>query len=1149
MKRTKKVLAFLMTIVLCVGMLPMSAFAEGGIEYSSSNVNVENQSVQETITDENATAEDEIMSDEEQTVTEDSFTAGESASIEEEASNIEETTSLQESSDEEKVSAKDSDTEATDITEDSAEKESDIESQQTVPVQESDVEEHASVNESDTETVTITEDSTGKESDVETQQTEEEPVMVSRNSVTLLNASDTVTVSVEGVQDTSQHAITLGELNETNNSLVIEGYDFVRAQVGVNDNFTPITGLYKIADSDEYYATIENNTTTGIRISNPLDVVLVYETHRDTYTVTYEVWVDGDKITENTDSILTLTGASTVKSGSNLEFAAVVQDGYVLNEGSPSATSGSVTGGTNNTYTVTGITENVTIKFELTESTRYNMSFNGSNTTLTYNGRAYDSNSTGNAYTWSYTSDEEIEFALKGRNEYTTTAKILNQLSISIDGVSVAAEIPDTTDDSAVTTIAKGYEVTVTKNNAGQYPLYTVKITNPAGGKVRGAIHIQTNFKDYNSSEVWAKQLDGVDPLAYSYGSGYNKTYVTEDGKGDQDSRLQPDVYTYFARNGHKNQDSTYYINLTGEYSADDLYLTVMNYSAERNQDAEWQGNIIENVRLSELSTVTDSNSALSGYDYQFVIPADDNSSGSGNYYLSTSSNGEEYNGTIYQRYRWFGGYRYEQVSNPQYDNLYYYRVSNNNYQPLWWVQRDSGSSYVDEYVDIRIYIQYKPDADATYSVRYELDGGDGEIGGGSNLHVDDSFVISEELPTKENYVFDGWYLGDNQDTLYQPGDLFTITNDNINLANSNHEFVFTAKWTLASEAAYAPFQVQIFFQKDDGSYDENNPDLSTSERGRVGTQAYIIPEALNDYLDRAKPGWDEEYVYDRQDTDDPIAENGSTVLKIFYKQSVFYVYHTGVEGGNVETIKISSLKDGTYDLTQNLTANTLYGGYYLNYENSETGEAYDGSNTTWMDPQTENGKAMHPEAGETYYVKEVPTTYLQATQISTYHRYTLQLRTMILTTVIDDANYKEVGFRFNDTDYDKTVNVMNLSDSLTFEMPERNGTITTETVDVGDLSNNKIRNGKIAAYDYFNYVDEDGNVDYSSVIGTNRIKAYWVTPDGITVTGGYQRTLIVRDADKDSIIEVDGTVDGQEIQNKEIMYLDAKSAVQILKR
>lgn len=1085
MKKMRRVLAFLLTLALCIGMLPTSAFAAGeGYDSYVDEKTSWSQPAQVT-TD----AEGEVP------VAEEPVDAEEAESVEEE-----------------EISSAD----------------------EQIPAEETPVaEEPVDAGEVDSAT-----------EPVEEAPVTEEPVMVARNSVTLLDASDSeqVTVSVQGVTDMVQHTITLGELNENNTSLAIAGYDFVRAQVGINNDFTTITGLYKIADSNEYYATIEGNTTTGIRISDPLQVVLVYETHRDTYTVTYEVWVDESQITENTDSIVIVTGASTVKSGSTLEFAAVVQDGYVLNEGFPSATSGTLTPGANNTYTVTGISENVTIKFKLTESTRYNMSFNGSNTTLTYDGQSYDSRSTGSAYNWYYTSAEEIQFTLKGRQEYTATAKILNQLSISVEGVSVAAGIPDTTGDSVTTTIAKGYNVTVTKDSAGQYPLYTVKITNPAGGKVRGAIHIQTNFKDYNSSEVWAKQLDGVDPLAYSYGSGYYKTYVTEDGNGDQDSRLQPDVYTYFARNDHKNKDSTYYINLTGEYSADDLYLTVMNYSAERNQDAEWQGNIIENVRLSTLDRVTDSR--VSDYDYQFVIPADDDSAGSGDHYLSTSRNGEEYNGTIYQRYRWIGGgYRYYEVSNPQYPDTYYYQASNGNYQQLYWVERETGSSYVDEYVDIRIYIQYKPDANATYSASYNLNGGTGEISGESDLQVDDSFVISETLPTYDGYVFDGWYLEEEPDTIYQPGDLFTITNDNIELANSEHTFEFTAKWTPVSQATYAPFQVQIFFQKDDGSYDEVKPDITTSERGRVNTRAYIIPEALNDLLNTEKPGWSENYVYDRQDTDDPIKANGSTILKIYYKQNVFYVYHTGVEGGNVETIKMSDLQDGTYDLTQNLTAKTLYGGYYLSYENAATGEAYNGSNATWTDPETENGKAMHPVAGETYYVKEVPTTYLNARQIETFHRYTLQLRTMLLTTVVDDANYQKIGFRFNDTDYNREVNVTNLYESLTFDMPERDGSTTSETFYVKDLSDNE--SGKIAAYGYFDYK----NAPYSDITKTNRIRAYWVTPDGVTVIGGYQRTLIVKDTNGNSIIEVDGTVDGEFIKNKEIIYLDAKPNAQIVDR
>lgn len=1114
MKKMRRVLALMLTLVLCIGLLPMSAYAAG--EENGNEKSSWSQAAQITdITDKVSEQEEPAVSEKESLGTEEEISAPdnneqESAESEEKSVETEEETSV-----------------------------SDINEQEST---ESTVSEEESVK---------TEEGTPA-ADID----EEEPVIVSRNSITLLDAanSEQVTVSVEGAGDTVEHTITLGGLNESNESLAIEGYDFVRAQVGVGNDYTTITGLYKIADSDEYYATIENNTTTGIRISDPRDVVLVYEAHRDTYIVTYEVWVDGSQVTENTDSIVTVTGATTVKNGSNLEFAAVVQDGYVLNEGSPTATSGNLAKGDNNTYTVAGITENVTIKFEVTESKSYEMSFNGSNTELIYNERTYRSDAKNNRDTeLTYTPTEVISFSLHGWNEWNsdTEGKILNQLSISIDGVSVAAGIPDETGTSVETEIAKGYQVTVTKTQKATFPTYSVEIRNPIGGKVRGTIHIQTNFKDYNSSEVWAKQLDGTEPLAYSYGSGWGKEYITTDGGSDQNSRLQPNVYTYFSRSGHRNEDSTYYIKLTEEYNAKDLYLTVENYSAEREgEDAEFQGYINGydgTVSLADLERVSDSN--VQDYDYQFVIPADNNSSGGDDYYLSTSENGEEYNGTAYNRYWSWGRWHYSAVSNPQYPNEYYYHISGNNYQRLYWVPRDTGSSYADEYVDIRIYIQYKPDADATYSVSYNLNGGEGDISNVYDLQVNDSFVINEELPMRTDYVFDGWYLGDDPDTLYQPGDLFTITNANISLADSNHTFAFTAKWTPVSQATYASFQVQIFFQKDDGTYDENNPDITTRERGRVGTRAYIIPEALNDLLNTENPGWNEDYEYDRQDTDKPIEGNGSTVLKIFYKQSVFYVYHTGAENGSVETIKMSSLEDGTYDLTQNLTANTLYGGYYLSYSNAESGVVYDGTNATWTNPQTENGKAMHPEAGETYYVKEVPTNYLQATQVTTYNRYTLQLRTMILTTVVDDANYKTVGFRFNDTDYDKMVQVSNLSNSLTFEMPERDGTTTYETVDAGDLSGGKITSGQIAAYDYFNYVNDEGVVDYTGVIGTNRIKAYWVTPDGITVTGGYQRTLIVRDADRDNIIEVDGTVDGEKINNKEIMYLDAKSAIQVLNR
>ena len=128
----------------------------------------------------------------------------------------------------------------------------------------------------------IVDDFTSQEGDsvvVEEPEAPAEPVMVARNSVMLMDVNDSeqVTVSVEGVEGTPTKDITLGVLDSNNPSLAIAGYDFLRAQIGIGDDYTIITGLYQIEDSKEYYATIEGNTTTGMRLSKTTDVVLVYE--------------------------------------------------------------------------------------------------------------------------------------------------------------------------------------------------------------------------------------------------------------------------------------------------------------------------------------------------------------------------------------------------------------------------------------------------------------------------------------------------------------------------------------------------------------------------------------------------------------------------------------------------------------------------------------------------------------------------------------------------------------------------------------------------------------------------------------------------------------------------------------------------------
>ena len=222
----------------------------------------------------------------------------------------------------------------------------------------------------------------------------------------------------------------------------------------------------------------------------------------------------------------------------------------------------------------------------------------------------------------------------------------------------------------------------------------------------------------------------------------------------------------------------------------------------------------------------------------------------------------------------------------------------------------------------------------------------------------------------------------------------------------------------------------------------------------------------------------------------------------------VFYVYHSGVAGGKRETIYITD-PDATYDLTQNLTENTLYGGYYLEggftapAEVDEKIPKYNGSNWKWSVPQTEKGTAIHPVADTTYYVKEVPSTYLNPNLYviwDTYHNVKktgkktgYQLINMYMMTAVDDANYQKVGYGVkglrNITDVTTESNKVDLLDKFVITKEgEEYDSLTSESV--FDVS------GLILMYEKTDFIV--ANAQFQDV-------PYWITPDGLKVTGATQ--------------------------------------------
>lgn len=626
------------------------------------------------------------------------------------------------------------------------------------------------------------------------------------------NMLDSVSISYGAFADTAANAK--------------EGYTFVNAWY---DGKINITGVYK--DGNTTYVTVAGNSVSAI-VADTAKITLVYRA-TDSYTVTYKVTVGGREVTEIANYV-NLVGGSTIKPNGTMNFSATPVDGYTI--GNVTATGATVESDENG-YTISGASGNVTVTIPLTEKTSYDFTFNGSNTTLIdWNNYSHDSDAkSGNKWSSTYTANNELSFSLKGRNEWSDKAKILNQLSITISDVQYSIGIPDEVGENKAvkTTLDNGCTVTVTKNDAVQYPTYKVKIKATDGQKVRGDIHVQTNFKDYNTSEVWAKQLDGTYPLAYKQG---NK-FINVDGQGDQNSRLQPEVYTFQSRS--TSSETTYYIKLTGDYPADNLYLTVENWkstqSGSRNDytyPVSYVGivNNYNGTQVSTLTTVTENELSQLA------------SSSSGNYTTN--------------------------------DTVYKFTIP-------------SGSTYVD----LRIYIKYVAPT-GSYTIWWDPNNGNDTTfqSPSQGLAIGAKFIVPD-LTNKtytdgsgETRTFEGWTLtGDNSGKMYTKDELVELTEALTAYADSDNRITFKAKW---SSTAYQPYKVEVYFMDGDEKYP---PDATYTldEKGAAGATIQLLKTELEKKITEKKNdngAWKETYTFDKQDENVVIKNDGTSVVKVYYK-------------------------------------------------------------------------------------------------------------------------------------------------------------------------------------------------------------------------------------------------------------------------
>lgn len=234
--------------------------------------------------------------------------------------------------------------------------------------------------------------------------------------------------------------------------------------------------------------------------------------------------------------------------------------------------------------------------------------------------------------------------------------------------------------------------------------------------------------------------------------------------------------------------------------------------------------------------------------------------------------------------------------------------------------------------------------------------------------------------------------------------------------------------------------------------------------------------------------------------------------FEFYYKIPYFYVYHSSDQ--SVETIDVP--ESGTYDLTKLVKSGYLYGGYYRDYKDAGSynggpdatndGLNYAGGTDSWnaSDAYTVKGTEMTPVGGRTYYLKEVPDTYLRPATYVVYDTIdNNQIVQLYMLTATDDDNYKSVGFNATGTKNIDPANETGIAAKLYDQM-----IVSKEGLEepYQTLTPNEVFgvSGYLAASgNKGNYIAENGI--YTQV-------PYYVTLDGVTVTGCQKLKVCLRD-------------------------------------
>ena len=378
-----------------------------------------------------------------------------------------------------------------------------------------------------------------------------------------------------------------------------------------------------------------------------------------------------------------------------------------------------------------------------------------------------------------------------------------------------------------------------------------------------------------------------------------------------------------------------------------------------------------------------------------------------------------------------------------------------------------------------------------------------------------DIYTLTSGIPTREGYKFLGWA----RETEYEVDGDNKPTGDAITYHDVDEDDLYL-KWVEADPAGSAV-----------GHYEAQN------ESGTWVTVTQVAADEIMPYQ-----AWYAVWTLDH-----------------------FFIFHSAT--GDLEAVEyIDSI-----DLTAKVTNGYLYGGYYeayAGYEVTDQDKANAEKSSTLSVHVTDNvynpaanashvgywnssnaytasGTEMAPEVKTVYYLKEVPASYLRPTYMTTYQRWDKYLRDFILISTTDDQNYTDAGFVIGSTYTTKEYFTQTVD--VTFG-PNYDETVTDGVVTLSVANTSANAGGYVVTKRIFS-VDE-GTMSYSGILGSKLYKIYWVTPDGITVTGAAMRMFTVKDKDGDNIIKVvPVTPAGGGAEVNEITYSDFSTAIKAQKR